>query len=270
LAAIERSELKLPASTAISSDGSIVIAPHKVVYRLREDIDSETYGRILLREDGREMLNRYQVYTPVPNLIVPPGQGVITTCSMYLNEHYVVLQSGFALGRNLPATVLDPIKTRGIRIYLEIINGTPHTIVNPLISARIYGAPKDRSTERRKSSVRNHELYPEGTQDFRTPPGERQTTTCHFIAKPAAVIDSGQEITQAQVFANGPMRSPAPSHGPAVRIGPRGFFQAQPVPAHVCHLAAAPGHRGAAGGSGAQIFSQPGRTSRYHQSGGRR
>ena len=29
LAAIERSELKLPASTSISSDGSIVIAPHK-------------------------------------------------------------------------------------------------------------------------------------------------------------------------------------------------------------------------------------------------
>jgi len=98
LSAIDRSELKLPASTAISSDGSIVIAPHKVAYRLREDIDSETYGRILLREDGREMLNRYQVYTPVPNLIVPPGQGVITTCSMYLNEHYVVLQAGLHWG----------------------------------------------------------------------------------------------------------------------------------------------------------------------------
>jgi predicted Rossmann-fold nucleotide-binding protein len=205
LAAVERSELKLPASTAISSDGSIVIAPHKVVYRLREDIDSETYGRILLREDGREMLNRYQVYTPVPNLIVPPGQGVITTCSMYLNEHYVVLQSGFALGRNLPATVLDPIKTRGIRIYLEIINGTPHTIVNPLISARIYGAPKDRSSERRKSSVRNHEPYTlKELRTFEPRLGERQTTTCHFIAKPAAVIDSGRQLTQAQVFANGP------------------------------------------------------------------
>ena len=69
MAAIERAELKLPASTAISSDGSIVIAPHKMVCSLREDIDKDTYGRILLREDGRDMLNRYQVYTAVPNLI---------------------------------------------------------------------------------------------------------------------------------------------------------------------------------------------------------
>jgi len=45
---------------------------------------------------------------------------------MYLNEHFVVLQSGFSLGRNLAATVLDPIKTRGIRIYLEIINQSEH------------------------------------------------------------------------------------------------------------------------------------------------
>ncbi len=205
LSAIEGSELKLPASTSISSDGSIVIAPHKVVYRLREDIDSETYGRILLREDGREMLNRYQVYTPVPNLVVPPGQGVITTCSMYLNEHYVVLQSGFALGRNLPATVLDPIKTRGIRIYLEIINGTPHTIVNPLISARIYGAPKVRAKERRRSGMRNHRRYPlNELRNFEPRLGERQTTTCHFIAKPAALVEMGQELHDAQVFVNGP------------------------------------------------------------------
>ena len=132
--------IKLPASTAISSDGSIVIAPHRVVCDLRENISTETFGRILLSEDGREMLNRYQIPRSVPHLIIPPGEGVITTCSMYLNEHYVVLQSGFSLGRNLPATVLDPIKTRGIRIYLEIINGTRHTIVNPLISARVYGA----------------------------------------------------------------------------------------------------------------------------------
>jgi hypothetical protein len=159
MGAIDRAELKLPASTAISSDGSIVIAPHKVVCELREDISDQTFGRILLREDGREMLNRYQINRAVPNLIIPPGEGVITTCSMYLNDHYVVLQSGFSLGRNLPATVLDPIKTRGIRIYLEIINGSAHTIVNPLISAHIYGAPKLKQVERRKTKVRNHRQY---------------------------------------------------------------------------------------------------------------
>ena len=118
LDAIERSQLKLPASTSISADGSIVIAPHKVICELKEPLDQEALGRILLREDGRELLNRYQVRKSVPALNIAPGKGAVTTCSMYLNEHYVVLQSGFELGRNLPATVLDPIKTRGIRIYL--------------------------------------------------------------------------------------------------------------------------------------------------------
>jgi predicted Rossmann-fold nucleotide-binding protein len=205
IAAIERSDLKLPASTAISSDGSIVIAPHRVICTLRQDIDEETFGRILLREDGREMLNRYQIPKSVPHLIIPPGEGVITTCSMYLNEHYVVLQSGFSLGRNLPATVLDPIKTRGIRIYLEIINGTQHTIVNPLISARVYGAPRQKHFERRKPAARAHVRY--SLDEMKTLQPRLQTEnqrTCHFIDRSLAVIDPSQGIGDALIHTNGP------------------------------------------------------------------
>jgi len=105
--------LKLPVSAAISSDGSIVIAPHKIACRLKEPLTKDLLGRILLREDGRELLNRYQVRDPVPAVTIAPGEGVVTTCSMYLNEHFVVLQSGFSLGRNLAATVLDPIRPGG-------------------------------------------------------------------------------------------------------------------------------------------------------------
>jgi predicted Rossmann-fold nucleotide-binding protein len=206
MAAVERAELKLPVSTAISSDGSIVIAPHRVVCELREDLSDQIFGRILLSEDGREMLNRYQINRPVPNLIIPPGQGVITTCSMYLNEHYVVLQSGFALGRNLPATVLDPIKTRGIRIYLEIVNGSAHTIVNPLISAHVYGAPKYKHAERRKADVRNHYRY--GFAELRQLEkklSEKTSPTCHFLDMPLAVIQpSDGGLAKAQLAANGP------------------------------------------------------------------
>lgn len=207
IAAIERSELKLPASTAISSDGSIVIAPHRVVCSLRPDIDQETFGRILLSDDGREMLNRYLVNTTVPNLIIPPGQGVITTCSMYLNEHYVVLQSGFSLGRNLPATVLDPIKTRGIRIYLEIINGTGHTIVNPLISARIYGVPRPKTHERRRAdpSAGHPRLGAEKLEALRKRLTVPRQQTCHFIDRSVAVVTAGQtDIDQAPLLDNGP------------------------------------------------------------------
>ncbi|MCJ8502054.1 LOG family protein [Desulfatitalea alkaliphila] len=205
LAAIERADLKLPASTAISSDGSIVIAPHRVICSLREDIDNATFGRILLREDGREMLNRYQVPRNVAHLILPPGQGVITTCSMYLNEHYVVLQSGFSLGRNLPATVLDPIKTRGIRIYLEIINGTRHTIANPLISARIYGTPKQKTGERRKAVARRpQELSADDLKTLQRRLASERKCTCHFIDRSLAIVAPTEGIAAARIFTNGP------------------------------------------------------------------
>lgn len=205
MAAVDRAELKLPASAAISSDGSIVITPHRVVCSLREDIDEETFGRILLREEGREMLNRYQLRTKVPHLVIPPGEGVITTCSMYLNEHYVVLQSGFSLGRNLPATVLDPIKTRGIRIYLEIINGTRHTIVNPLISARVYGVPSKRAVERRKKSIYSHErLRDDELTDLQTQLQTRLKQTCHFIDRSVALVDPSRGLEGVAFFTNGP------------------------------------------------------------------
>lgn len=204
MAAIERAELKLPASTAISSDGSIVIAPHRVVCKLREDISEETFGRILLCEDGREMLNRYQIQNSIPHLVIPPGEGAITTCSMYLNEHYVVLQSGFSLGRNLPATVLDPIKTRGIRIYLEIINGTRHTIVNPLISARVYGAPKGRTEERRKDGRGPGRISLTDLKALQRRLNGKRKRTCHFIDRSVAAIDPALEVKSAPIFTNGP------------------------------------------------------------------
>lgn len=206
MAAIERAELKLPASTAISSDGSIVIAPHKVVCELRGDIDNPTFGRILLREDGREILNRYQIGRSVPHVTIPPGQGIITTCSMFLNEHYVVLQSGFSLGRNLPATVLDPIKTRGIRIYLEIINGSTHAIVNPLISARIYGAPRLKSGERRKAKAVNHRQYSYADlKKLETRLKAPKDHTCHFISRPLAVVKAPPNgLDKVRMAFNGP------------------------------------------------------------------
>jgi len=206
LEAIERAELKLPESTTISSDGSIVIAPHKVVCRFREPLDKKTLGRILLREDGRELLNRYQVRSAVPSVTIAAGEGVVTTCSMYLNEHFVVLQSGFATGRNLPATVLDPIKTRGIRIYLEIVNQSDHPIVNPLISARIYNAAKSRNgLQKKKSAGKNPHFNYRQMRSFEKRLTPTEKSTCHFIDKPVAVIqDQAEGLKNAGIFLNGP------------------------------------------------------------------
>ena len=206
LAAIERSELKLPASTTISSDGSIVIAHHKVVCDLKEPLDRKTLGQILMREDGRELLNRYQIQKALPAVTVAPGEGVITTCSMYLNEHYVVLQSGFELGRNLPATVLDPIKTRGIRIYLEIVNQTKHPIVNPLISAKVYCAAKSRKSTRVKKIVNGSNFYTyNDLRKLETRLDDFKHSTCHYLEKPLAVIETTSDrIRNPRIFSNGP------------------------------------------------------------------
>jgi len=206
LEAIDRAELKLPASTTISSDGSIVIAPHKVVCRLKEPLDKKTLGRILLREDGRKLLSRYQVREAVPSVTVSPGEGVVTTCSMYLNEHFVVLQSGFAMGRNLPATVLDPIKTRGIRIYLEIVNQSDHPIVNPLISAKIYHAARSRNGRRPQKIVRKNNFYSyRQMRELEKRFNSLDHSTCHFIDKPLALIQGdAEELNKAEILLNGP------------------------------------------------------------------
>jgi predicted Rossmann-fold nucleotide-binding protein len=206
LDAVERSVLKLPVSAAISSDGSIVIAPHKIACRLREPLTKDLLGRILLREDGRELLNRYQVRHPVSAVTIAPGEGVVTTCSMYLNEHFVVLQSGFSLGRNLAATVLDPIKTRGIRIYLEIINQSEHPIVNPLITAKVYrAAGRERLLNGQRPAKGPHvfsygELRGLGRRFQRL-----KRSHCHFIDRPVAVAASRPDgLKQAPIFLNGP------------------------------------------------------------------
>jgi len=206
LEAIDRSELKLPASTTISSDGSIVIAPHKVVCRFKEPLDKKTLSRILLRKDGRELLNRYQVQEAVHSVTVAPGEGVVTTCSMYLNEHFVILQSGFALGRNLPATVLDPIKTRGIRIYLEIVNQSDHPIVNPLISAKVYKAARSRNGYQPQKTAKTNNFYSyRQMREFEKRFSTLDKSTCHFIDKPVAVIQgNGEALKKAEIFLNGP------------------------------------------------------------------
>ena len=206
LEAIDRAELKLPASTTISSDGSIVIAPHKVVCRFKEPLGKKALGRILLRKDGRQLLNRYQAREAVSSVTVAPGEGVVTTCSMYLNEHFVVLQSGFAMGRNLPATVLDPIKTRGIRIYLEIVNQSNHPIVNPLISAKIYHADRSRSSQQPTKDMRTNDFFSyRQMRKFEKRFSSLDHSTCHFIDKPVALIQGDTEgLNKAEIFLNGP------------------------------------------------------------------
>lgn len=213
LTAIERSELKLPASTTISSDGRILIKPHSVICRIEEKLDKDTLGRILFPEDGRDLLNRYQKSIQVPSLIIPPEQGIISTCSMYLNDHYVVLQSGsdttLETGRHLPATILDPIKTRGIRIYLEIVNNSKQPIVNPLIPAKVYSSPKIESLRRPVSVERRAKPYAyDELQRLAKRFKDVKPSKCHAVDRPLAVIKKIKKgLQNAELYINGPEKT---------------------------------------------------------------
>jgi len=206
LEAINQAAIKLPASTTISSDGSILISPHKVICNLKPGIEKEAFRRILFREDGREILNRVQICEPVHAVTIEPGKGVITTCSMYLNEHYVALQSGLALGNHLSATILDPIKTRGIRIFLEIVNGSEHPIVNPLISAKIYRVPKMEKRSAPRISDHGTVLYSyKQMRGLEKRLDAQPASACHYLDRPVAVMANRPgALAGANIFMNGP------------------------------------------------------------------
>ncbi|MGA0869632.1 MAG: LOG family protein [Planctomycetota bacterium] len=141
LQAIGAGELQLPAAYSIDETGSFTIRPHRRVYDLARTLSREDVLSIAASSDGRSVLNRMQIARPVDNILMPPGTGVITSCSMFLHRHYVVLdRESHHLGRHLQAIVLDPVRTRGTRVFLEFTNCSQETIVNPSVSARIYEA----------------------------------------------------------------------------------------------------------------------------------
>ncbi|MFA6011757.1 MAG: LOG family protein [Desulfobacteraceae bacterium] len=210
LDAVNRSELKLPASTSISSAGDILIAPHHVIYKLEKPLDQETIGRILLRKDGKELLKMGLKREEVQQIVLPPGEGIITTCSMYLNYHYVVLQNDMTrfgeLGYHLPATILDPIRTRGISIYLEIINRSDQPIVNPMIPAKIYRAAQFDQDPAAYSNGVHSKVH--GYDELRALEhrfDKMGKSTCYFLNKPAAVFPAEQQdADNVELFINGP------------------------------------------------------------------
>ncbi len=148
-ASLERNEFQLPSGFSIDAEGAFTIRTHKLRYVLSRELTEQDALAILTQDDGKSILNRMQVPKPIENLVIPAGHGVITSCSMFLHKHYVVIDpDAGALGRHLNAIVLDPVSTRGTRVFLEISNSSDRQIVNPFVKARIYAAD-ERSSEPR-------------------------------------------------------------------------------------------------------------------------
>lgn len=139
--AVSTHEIQLPADYSIDGHGYFRIRPRGVVYDLTRPLTFEDLVTVTMRADGKDVLNRMQTKRPVDAIELPPGDGVITSCSMFLHKHYVVLDPEEGpLGRHLEAVVLDPITTRGTDVFLEFTNRADQRIVNPTVRAEVYRA----------------------------------------------------------------------------------------------------------------------------------
>ena len=140
--AIKKNHLKLPNTISIDSRGSVFLTPHQVSYTLNPKLSRLSFERVVSGLAGRSFLDKVQVRHDASPLSIGPRSGILTSCSMYLKEHFVVLNPGPGnFGIHTSAVLLDPIKTFGTNVMLEIYNTGDQPVVNPVVSVDIYRAP---------------------------------------------------------------------------------------------------------------------------------
>jgi predicted Rossmann-fold nucleotide-binding protein len=140
--AIKENLLKLPNTISIDSSGRVFFTPHPVNYTLNPRLTRLNFEHIVSGYAGRSFLDKVQVRHDAAPLTIPPRSGVLSSCSMYLREHFVVLNPGEGnFGLHTSAILLDPIKTSGTNIMLEIYNTGEQPVVNPMVSVEIFHAP---------------------------------------------------------------------------------------------------------------------------------
>ena len=146
--AIKENLLKLPNTISIDSSGRVFFTPHPVSYTLNPRLSRINFEHIVSGYAGRSFLDKVQVRHDASPLTIPPHSGVLTSCSMYLREHYVMLSPGEGnFGLHTSAVLLDPIKTSGTNIMLEVYNTGEQPVVNPMVSVEIFRAPPPEDSE---------------------------------------------------------------------------------------------------------------------------
>jgi len=140
---------QLPAPISIDAEGNVTIRPHRCLYELPGDLGQEEIFGILTRDDGKLILDRLQLRKDVDAIVLMPGDGVITSCTMFLHSHFVLLDArSSSHGQHLGAVILDPVTTRGTRVFLEFANRSNQVIVNPEVLASIYQADEIHTPQR--------------------------------------------------------------------------------------------------------------------------
>ena len=193
--AIRENRIKLPNTISIDSQGSVFLTPHQVSYTLNPRLQRINFELIVSGAAGRNFLDKVQIRHDASPLSIQPRSGILTSCSMYLKEHYVVLNQGAGnFGIHSSAVLLDPVKTFGTNVMLEIYNTGDHPVVNPMVSVEIFRAPEATDPEYASLSRRRQKLLGAAAElyrglDERPPrdPGE---------ARPAmAITVKGQSAT---------------------------------------------------------------------------
>ncbi|MES2696608.1 MAG: LOG family protein [Verrucomicrobiota bacterium] len=174
--ALKENRLKLPNTISIDSLGRVFLTPHQVSYTLSQRVQRGDFERIISGHAGRAFIDRVQIRHEAAPLTIMPHSGILTSCSMYLKEHFVVLNQGAGnFGIHTSAVLLDPIKTFGTNIMLEIYNTGDQPVVNPMVSVEVFRAPEADDPEAKSLAKRRTRLLATATELYKcldeNPPG---------------------------------------------------------------------------------------------------
>ncbi|MDF9833809.1 putative Rossmann-fold nucleotide-binding protein [Ereboglobus sp. PH5-5] len=205
--AISNNALKLPNTISIDRNGSVFLTSHPVRYTLNPKLQRADFEALVSGNAGRAYLDKVQVRNETPILTVEPRSGILTSCSMYLKEHYVLLNRGVGnFGIHTSAVLLDPIKTFGTNIMLEIYNPGDQPVVNPVVSVEVFRAPTPADTDVKNLAKKRARLLSTATDIYgaldETPPKDNGSVE---PPKPRTrVTFKGQNATQdnTSVFIN--------------------------------------------------------------------
>jgi predicted Rossmann-fold nucleotide-binding protein len=160
--AINRNLIKLPNTISIDRFGKVHFTPHRRVYTLPDELSELDLLYLVTGERPRSYLDKIQNAREVENLAIRPGAGLLTSCSMYLPHHYVVLKrANDNFGLHTGAVLLDPQKTFGSNVMLEIYNSSSEMVVNPVVSIEIFKAPPAATVEREALELRRQLIHQE-------------------------------------------------------------------------------------------------------------
>jgi len=167
--AIKGNKLKLPNTISIDRAGCVFLTPHQVSYTLTPKLQRLNFERIVGGNAGRSYLDQVQVRHESSPLTILPHSGILTSCSMYLKEHFVVLNQGEGnFGIHTSAVLLDPIKTFGTNIMLEIYNSGDQPVVNPLVSVEVFRAPEASDSEFKSLTKKRQKLVATASELYKS------------------------------------------------------------------------------------------------------